>query len=126
SGQGDPLAFSPVDSLGDPFNVITANSLYYPDSTFQQVFPNLPPLPELTTSQFIVGLIGLKPKITSVPMYRYDAPNTTEDPIFIMVGLNDNTQEYDFVFSGTPLHFLRGNGNLDELFGIILLDLFGP
>ncbi len=125
-GQGNPLAFSPVDSLGDAFNVIVSNSTYYPDPAFQETFPDLPPLPVLSTSKFIVGLIALIPKVTSVPMYRYDDPNLTEDPIFIMAGRNDNTGEYDFIFSGTPMHFLQGNGNLNELFSIILIDMFGP
>lgn len=125
-GQGAPLAFSPVDSLGRSFNVVPTNSLYYPDPAFGNTLPNLPALPELRVSSFILGLKGLVPKASSLPMYRYDLPNDPNDPIFVMAGLNDNTGEYDFVFSGTPLHFLRGNNNLNDLFQIILFDLFGP
>jgi len=121
--QGSPLAFSPVSSLGNSYNFITNNSLYYPDSTFNDFFPTIT-LPELRVSKLFVGAIGLVPKATSIPMYRYDVSNSTSDPLFIMIGKNDNTQEYDFVFSGTPMHFLNGNSNLDDLFGIILRDIF--
>ncbi len=122
--QGDPLGFSPVDSLGKSFNFIAANQIYYPDPVFAAQFPALPPLPELKVSSFVVGLIALIPNAAAVPMYRFDEANTDNDPIFVIAGRNDNTGAYDFVFSGTPLHFLRGNGNLDSLFEIILQDLF--
>lgn len=124
--QGSPLEFSPVSALGKFYNFIPSNSQYYPDSSFAETFPLLPPLPQLKVSKFILGLIALQPKATSVPMYRYDDPALAEDPIFVMVGQNDNTGEYDFVFSGTPLHFLQANNNLDQLFEIIIVDLFGP
>lgn len=126
--QGSPLEFSPVEALGDPFNVIISNSLYYPDTTFNTaadgIFSNIE-LPELKVSTFIVGLNALIPKTTSIPMYRYDVANNDDDPIFILIGKNDNSQEYDFVFAGTPMHFLNGNDNLDDLFEIILTDIFG-
>lgn len=130
-GQGDPLGFSPVDSLGRKFNFIATNARYYPDSAFATAFPTLSPLPELTVSTFILGIIALVPKATSVPMYRYDDPATGDDPIFIMVGKNDNTGEFDFVFSATPMHYLRGQNNaneadLNEVFRILLMELFGP
>lgn len=124
SEQGNPLAFSPIDSLGERFNFVANGSVYYPDPEFQNFFPGLV-LPELTVSSFIVGLIGLVPKANSVPMYRYDLANTDDDPQFIVIGRNDNTNEYDFVFSGTPMHFLRGNNNLDGVFETILVDIFG-
>ncbi len=124
--QGSPLDFSPVDSLGERFGFIANNSRYYPDPAFGQTFPGLPALPELSTEVFVLGLIALAPKITSVPMYRYDLANSpATDPLFIMAGRNDNTGEYDFIFSGTPLHLLNGNGNLNEFFDIVLDDLFG-
>ncbi|NOX37089.1 MAG: hypothetical protein GXO78_06075 [Calditrichaeota bacterium] len=125
-GQGNPMAFAPVDSLGRFYNIITTGKIYYPDSAFAQAFPDLPPLPTLKVSKFILGLISLIPKATAIPMYRYDDPNLTDDPIFILVGRNDNTGEYDFVFSGTPLHYLQGNNNLNEFFRIVFRDLFKP
>ena len=123
--QGDPLGFTPVDSLGKSFSFIATNSIYYEDPEISNAIPTLPPLPELKVSNFILGVIALVPKASSVPMYRYDEANTDDDPIFIMAGQNDNTREYDFVFSGTPMHLLGGNGNLNEIFEIIIVDLFG-
>ncbi len=125
-GQGNPMAFAPVDSLGKFYNIITTGKIYYPDSAFSNAFPDLPPLPTLKVSKFILGLISLIPKATSIPMYRYDDPKGTDDPIFILVGRNDNTGEYDFVFSGTPLHYLQGNNNLNDFFRIVFRDLFKP
>ena len=119
---GSPLDFSPVDSLGQYYNFLAPEANYYADQQFSDVFDIT--LPELKVSKYIFGLIALKPKLTSIPMYRYDDPAREKDPIFVMIGQNDNTKEYDFVFSGTPLHLLQGNGNLDELFRIILRDIF--
>jgi len=125
--QGDPLAFSPVSSLGNSFR-INNNSLYDVHPDFGANFPNIPPIPnQLKVTKFIVGLLDLIPKATSVPMYYYDDPNLSEDPLFILIGQNDNkgsADRYDFVFSGTPLNQLDGNSNIDELFRIILRDIF--
>jgi hypothetical protein len=134
-GQGSPLDFSPVDSLGTKYNFITTNSRYYPVeesvSDFYSIFGIA--LPELQVSKIILGLAALTPKVTSVPIYYYDDTNTDQDPLFVLLGLNDNkaeklaqTDAYDFVFSGTPLHYLQGNDNLDEFFKIIFRDVFKP
>lgn len=123
-GQGTPLDFSPVDSLGQNFNFILTDARYYPDSDFAATFPNLPPLPELAVSRIIVGMIALRPKANAIPMYRYENASG-DDPLFILAGRNDNSGQVDFVFSGTPLHFLRGNGNVSRFFDIVLSDLFG-
>lgn len=127
--QGDPLEFSPVDSLGKAYNFINANSIYYPDSL------NLPEdnifqsLPVLKVSKIILGMIALKPKGGSIPLYRYDDPATDQDPLFIIAGRNDNNidlnaGDFDFLFSGTPLHFMNGDGNLDQFFDFVIHDLF--
>ncbi len=122
--QGNPLEFTPVDSLGQKYNLISSGSNYLPDPKFNDVFGIL--LPPLKVSVFIIGQIALRPKANAVPMYRFDDPNRESDPIFVLVGQNDNLQgqPYDFVFSGTPLHMLNGNNNLDELFRNIFRDIF--
>jgi len=124
--QGNPLEFTPVDSLGASFRV-NPNSLYYVDSDFQNTFPGIQ-LPELRSSNpfVLLGLYGLRPKTGSVPMYHFDEPNSNDDPLFIMIGKNDNTNEYDFVMAGTPLNQLDGNNNVAELFRIIIEDIFQP
>ena len=126
---GNPLEFTPVDSLGKMFNFITTKSLYYPDSSGQQNLQNLfgVQLPELKVSKIIVGLMALKPKPTAIPLYRYDDPKSQQDPIFVLLGRNDNKQglnAYDFLFSATPLHYLQGNNNLNEFFKIVFKDIF--
>ncbi len=122
--QGNPLEFSPVDSLGQYYNFLAPGANYYPDQTFNDVFGLV--LPDLQISRYVFGLIALKPKENAIPMYRYDDPNRETDPIFVLIGQNDNLQgqPYDFVFAGTPLHMLNGNNNLDDLFRIILRDVF--
>jgi hypothetical protein len=122
--QGSPLEFSPVDSLGQYYNFLAPGAAYNPDQTFTDVFGLI--LPDLKVSNYIFGLIALKPKANAIPMYRYDDPNRTSDPIFVLIGQNDNLQgqPYDFVFAGTPLHMLNGNNNLDDLFRVILQDVF--
>jgi len=122
--QGSPLDFSPVDSLGQYYNFIAPNADYYTDQMFTDKLGYT--LPELKVSRYIFGLIALKPKVNAVPMYRYDDPNRETDPIFVLIGQNDNLlgQPYDFVFAGTPLHMLNGNSNLDDLFRVILGDVF--
>ncbi len=129
-GQGNPLSFSPVDSLGQSFNRIFNNSVYYPDNAFNDAFPEIA-LPELVLSKLFFGAIALKPKATSIPMYRFDDTGD-DDPLFIMLGKNDNKTDelyvyepYDFVFSGTPMHLLDGNNNLNDLFKIIFEDIYG-
>ena len=85
-------------------------------------------LPQLKVSKLFVGTIGLFPKVTAVPMYKYDVSNSESDPLFIMLGKNDgkaeNDEPYDFIFSGTPMHYLDGNNNLDSLFQAITTDIF--
>ncbi|NOX88681.1 MAG: hypothetical protein GXO77_06620 [Calditrichaeota bacterium] len=136
---GSPLEFSPVDSLGKRFNFITMNSVYYPDSSGQKEVRDLfgAELPELKVSKIIVGLMGLKPKPTAIPLYRFNDPKSDQDPLFILLGRNDNKVKqisdsfsvedaYDFVFSGTPLHYLQGNKNLDEFFKVVFEKIFKP
>lgn len=126
--QGDPLGFTPVDSIGSRYD-LSNNSLYYVDSAYTS-HPDYPdplfPLPELKSSNtsILFGLRALRPKATSVPMYRFDDPNSTNDPLFVMIGKNDNTDEYDFVMAGTPLNQLNGNKNIGEFFKIVFRDIF--
>lgn len=133
--QGNPLEFSPVDSLGVRYNFINNGSRYYPLpdslSSFYSIFGLT--LPELQVNRIILGLAALKPRVTALPLYYYDDPAKEDDPLFILLGLNDNKAEklpvqdaYDFLFSGTPLHYLQGNANLNEFFKIILKDVFKP
>ncbi|MBU1873811.1 hypothetical protein KJ688_08820 [bacterium] len=123
--QGDPLAFSPVDSLGKYYDRIPPNSIFIPQPDFKTVFPAITDsLPELKVSNFIFGVIATPPKEGNIILYRYNDASLPENPPFVLLGRNDNTDEYDFVFSGAPLHQMNGNGNLDEFFNIIFNRIF--
>jgi|GEM_PF-470157 len=122
--QGDPLAFSPVESLGTYYSRILPGGLFEAQSDLQTVFPAAPALPELKVSNFIFGVIATAAKPGSIPLYHYVDANAAENPLFVMLGRNDNSGVYDFVFSGTPLHQLNGNNNLDEFFDVILNYVF--
>ncbi len=122
--QGDPLAFSPVKSLEGDYRCFPGNQ-FLPQADFNTIFPDLPALPDLKVSKFFAGVKSLVPKAGAVPLYRFDDPSSPPvDPLFVILGRNDNTGQYDFVFSATPLHQLNGNNNLDDFFDIILNDVF--
>lgn len=120
--QGDPLAFSPVSSISGSYRFFPGN-IYTPQDDFKAAFPSLPDLPELKVSKFFAGVKALEPKASAIPLYRYGG-TTTDDPLFIILGRDDNTGVYNFVFSATPLHQLNGNNNLNDFFDIILNQIF--
>ncbi|MFA4838723.1 MAG: hypothetical protein WC703_04520, partial [Candidatus Neomarinimicrobiota bacterium] len=122
--QGDPLAFTPVDSLSKYYSRISQNALFLAQDDLKIAFPSAPALPELKVSNYIFGVFAIKPKEGSVILYRYNDTTLTERPPFILLGRNDNTGVYDFVFAGAPLHQLNGNNNLNQFFDIILNEVF--
>jgi hypothetical protein len=122
---GNPLVFTPVDSLINADYRCFPGNTYVSDSLFQQTFPVARTLPVLKVSETIVGIKPLHPKATAIPVYRFANPsNPTDRPLFVLLGKNDNSGEYDFIFSATPLHQLKANNNLDDFFDIILYDIF--
>ncbi|UCF62974.1 MAG: hypothetical protein JSW33_10360 [bacterium] len=122
---GSPLAFTPVSSLSSEDYRCFPGNIYNPDTLFYTAFPNIATLPILKVSEFFVGIKALIPKTTAVPIYRFQNPSPPNDtPLFIIVGRNDNSGLYDFVFSATPLHQLKANNNLDDFFDIILNEIF--
>jgi hypothetical protein len=122
---GEPLAFTPVDSLKKYYDRIFTPNIFLPDTTeFYARFPGVPLLPNLKVSSNVFGAYATKPKSGSIVLYRYEDKNVTPRPIFVVLGRNDNTGVYDFVFSGVPLHQLNGNNNVKEFFNIILNYVF--
>ncbi|PIS28057.1 MAG: hypothetical protein COT43_07215 [Candidatus Marinimicrobia bacterium CG08_land_8_20_14_0_20_45_22] len=117
--QGDPLAFTPVDALGDYYSRISSLKIFSPQTDIQIALSDTSiKLPELKTTTNIFGTYSVSAKEGSVVLYRYDGK------VFVILGRNDNTGEYDMVFSGAPLHLINGNSNLDDFFDIILNDVF--
>ena len=121
---GDPLAFTPADSLGNYYSRILPDRYFQPQPDLQQIFPNSAPLPVLKVANMIFGVIALKPKEGAVTLYRYDDPALANDPPFVLLGRNDNTGVYDFVFAGAPLHQINKDGNLNAFFHVILNEVF--
>ena len=65
--------------------------------------------------------------MTAIPLYRFNDTSVDDDPVFVLLGKNDNKfgrDKYDIIFAGTPLHMLQGNNNLDQFFKIIFKDIF--
>ena len=123
--QGDPLGFSPVDSLGKYYDRMPPNSIFIPQPDFKTVFTAITDsLPQLKVANFIFGVIATPPKEGNIVLYRYNDPSLSVHPPFVLLGRNDNTGVYDFVFSGAPLHQMNGNNNLNEFFNIILNYIF--
>lgn len=122
---GDPLAFTPVDSLKKYYDRIFTPGVFKSDTAdFKSKFPNAPALPELKVSSNIFGAFAVTAKSGSINLYRYEDKAVSPRPLFVILGRNDNTGVYDFVFSGAPLHQLNGNNNLKEFFNIILNYVF--
>lgn len=118
--QGDPLAFTPVDSLDYYYGRIFPPANLIPQDGIKAVLADTSQnLPELKmTSGNIFGAYSVDPKDGSIVLYRYD------ERVFVVLGRNDNTGEYDMVFSGMPLHQINGDNNLNEFFEILLNDVF--
>jgi len=117
--QGDPLAFTPVDALESYYSRISSAKIFYPQTDIQVALSDTSiRLPELKTTTNIFGTYSVTPKEGSIVLYRYDGK------VFVILGRNDNTREYDMVFSGAPLHLINGNNNLKDFLDIILNDVF--
>jgi len=116
--QGDPLAFTPVSALDSYYSRIF-NGVFIPQNELETALGDTTlNLPELKVSTNIMGAYSVTAKEGSIVLYRYD------QKVFVVLGRNDNTGEYDMVFSGAPLHQVNGNSNLNEFFDIILNDVF--
>lgn len=116
SNIGDPLDFSPVDSLGIRINRITRNQNFMTtDFAIQLGFPDL-----RQSTAIIPDVFALVPKISSQVLYQLPASSgwTGMPP----VGLIDANQT--FVFFGVPLAGLDSFGNVNALIEKILLEVF--
>lgn len=115
SEQGDPLDFSPVDSLG---------------KQSYDVFPGInlepgtakPDFPGLKASVWIPFTKELVPKPSAQVLYRLEANAFlwTGQPVVAVADA-----ENSFYFFGVPFHQLNGNKNAGKLLAIILKNEFG-
>ncbi|MCI0493373.1 hypothetical protein L0Z72_00070 [candidate division KSB1 bacterium] len=115
SEQGDPLEFSPVDSLGKiSYDVFPGTAL--------QPGMEKSNLPVLKANKWIPFVKELTPKLSSKIVYRLEAnPLLWQGQPVVAVVNADNS----FYFFGVPFHQLNGNQNARRLLAIILKDEFG-
>ncbi len=117
SNVGDPLAFAPVDSLGDRISRITRNQLFTRSAFAEQLG-----LPELKQNTAIIpNVFPLAPKISANPLYALAAKpgSWSGEPVIGLIDANNT-----FVFFGLPLAGLDGFGSVSELIGKIILEIF--
>lgn len=115
SEQGDPLEFSPVDSLMKKSFDVFPGIILESDA-------GKPAYPRLRSNKWIPFVKELVPKISSAVIYRLEEnPSLWErQPVLGVVNA-----ENSFYFFGLPLHQLNGNGNVKKLVAIILNEEFG-
>ncbi len=116
SNQGDPLDFSPVDSLGARIQRITRNQLILPAPAFANTgWPQL-----RVQAAIIPNVFPLAPKISADTLYALPAgPAWQGTPV---LGVVDGTSS--FVFFGVPLASADGLGTVRLVMEKILNDIF--
>ncbi len=115
SQQGDPLEFSPIDSLGNKSFDVFPGTILKPDVNKSNFL-------ELKSSKWIPFVKELVPKPSASVIYRLEANPAlwSGTPAIAVVNA-----ENSFYFFGVPFHQLNGNKNVKKLLAIILKDEFG-
>lgn len=117
SQQGDPLDFSPVDSLGQNLGRLFNNTAVNATA----VRPSLPGLRVRSSSGIIPFVKEVVPKPTSSIIYVLPASASWQGTPAIAV--EDVT--HAFVFFGVPIHQLNGAQTAGTMIQRILVDIFG-
>jgi len=115
SEQGDPLEFSPVDSLIKKSFDVFPGIILEPDA-------GKPSFPRLKSNKWIPFVKELVPKISSTVIYRLEENTALWQGRPVLAVVN---AEKSFYFFGVPCHQLNGNGNVKKLLAIILNEEFG-
>jgi hypothetical protein len=117
SNQGDPLDFSPVDSLGARIARITRNQLVQATPDFAATgFPNLS-----VGVTIIPNVFPLVPKVSARVMYVLPE-NPSQWPGTPAMAVLDATSS--FAFFGLPIASLNGLGTAAQVIEKILTDIF--
>lgn len=115
SEQGDPLEFSPVDSLGKTSIDVLPGVYVEPDA-------NKPTYPKLKAGAWIPFVKELAPKISAQVLFRLaENPGLYSGQPVIAVANAEN----NFYFFGLPFHQLNAGQNGKKFLAIILNDEFG-
>lgn len=117
TNQGDPLDFSPVDSLDTRIARITRNQVIQPAAKYAaRDFPQL-----RVNTAIIPNIFPFVPKISSDTLYVLP-PNPSQWPRTPVVAVVDGTSS--FVFMGLPIAALDGDGTAAMLIEKILMEIF--
>ncbi|MFQ5674526.1 MAG: hypothetical protein ACE5G1_01405 [bacterium] len=117
TNQGDPLDFSPVDSLGTKINRLLRNQLVRPTNRYaSQGFPDL----QVNTA-IIPFIFPVAPKISSDTLYVLPENPGVWPGTPPMAVINGSST---FVFFGLPISRLDGQGTVSQLFEKILNEIF--
>ena len=129
SNQGDPLGFTPVDSislmldtLGNTVSKIfkSFNVELWPDPSIEAEFP------DTLVSNFLSSIIAspkeITPKLSARVLYRFQLrPDIySGEPVVIIEDATDS-----FIFASIPLHYFDGNKRMGSLLSLILTQEFG-
>ncbi len=115
SEQGDPLEFSPVDSLGTTSIDVLPGVSLEPDAS-------KPAYPKLKASAWIPFVKELVPKISAQVLFRLEEnPGLYSGQPVLAVANAENT----FIFFGIPFHQLNASQNGKKFLSIILNEEFG-
>lgn len=117
SNQGDPLDFSPVDSLGKKISRITRRQVVAPVEPFLSAgFPELK-----VNTAIIPNVYPLIKKETASVLYQLpeNASKWQGTPVMAVID-----SENSFVFFGLPLANLDGNSTVKQVFEKILSEIF--
>ncbi len=112
SSQGNPLEFSPVDSLGFTINRVTPGV---------DLLPQKVELDTLRTSTNVFFVKTLVPKPSSLVLYRLSESSRWQGQPVVAVENADRS----FVFFGMPLHKLDGRNTVQSVLRHILEVEFG-
>ena len=115
SEQGDPLEFSPVDSLGK-FSIDILPGVFLEPDVNKSNFP------KLKASAWIPFVKELVPKISAQVLFRLEEnPSLYSGQPVMAVANAENT----FIFFGIPFHQLNAGQNGKKFLSIIINDEFG-
>ena len=115
TNQGDPLQFSPVDSLGGKIRRITRDQSVLPTASYASLgFPEL----QVNTA-IIPNVFPLAPKISADALYMLPENSWPGTPVMAVI---DGTSS--FVFFGLPLASLDGFGTVSLVIEKILNEVF--
>lgn len=116
SEQGDPLDFSPADSLGLNIKRILNGTRIQPAP-----FQNLPVLKVQTTAGIVPFVKTLIKKPSAIQLYQLESNSQWPGNPDIALESADKS----LIFFALPIHLLNGNQNVGRMFSVLLKEHLG-